>query len=339
MKIRIKYDSAWQNSFLDGSNNEPLPKKGRKYIASMSSLSKRDTNGEYPNFIKREITHDTVMGILNRLIGDQRKLYQTRASEHYWFKDLEDTVTFVDNKQLSSEVVFLKNTSGATDKNSYVGAVKTQHPAFISDYSNELWAVMKLPFDELCDFITDESYQVDKTEQFDPLKVLDLFNSADALKSVDISTNVKKVLDVLKDNFPDADYVNKKGKVNPIMVYCGAMYIQLDRLQSVYDVSSALTKSGGLSGISKRSFTKRDFMAKLSGGTKTIYGNPYLLNRKVKGEGNVTDMLTKASGVLDIDLDLPMDKANELFQLIDDAGVSAFYVGKKGLAYVDKIYC
>ncbi|SCN46662.1 FIG00921294: hypothetical protein [methanotrophic endosymbiont of Bathymodiolus azoricus (Menez Gwen)] len=32
MKIIIDYDSSWRNSFLDPttSNNEPLPKKGRK---------------------------------------------------------------------------------------------------------------------------------------------------------------------------------------------------------------------------------------------------------------------------------------------------------------------
>lgn len=27
MRIIIEYESSWRNSFLDGSNNEPLPKK------------------------------------------------------------------------------------------------------------------------------------------------------------------------------------------------------------------------------------------------------------------------------------------------------------------------
>ena len=69
MKITIEYESSWRNSFLDGNNNEPLPKKGRDFVGSMTSLKKEG------NFLVREITLDTVMGILNRLIGDQRKLY------------------------------------------------------------------------------------------------------------------------------------------------------------------------------------------------------------------------------------------------------------------------
>ena len=72
MKIIVEYESSWRNSFLDGNNNEELPKKGRKFIASMTSLKKPE------NFVQREVTIDTVMGILNRLIGDQRKLYQAR---------------------------------------------------------------------------------------------------------------------------------------------------------------------------------------------------------------------------------------------------------------------
>jgi len=89
MKIIIEYDSSWRNSFLDGSNNEPLPKKGRKFIGSMTSLRKPE------NFKKHELTLDTVMGVLNRLIGDQRKLYQARKdADHYFFKDLESSITF-----------------------------------------------------------------------------------------------------------------------------------------------------------------------------------------------------------------------------------------------------
>jgi hypothetical protein len=38
MQIIIEYESSWRNSFLDGSNNEPLPKGGRNFIASMTTL-------------------------------------------------------------------------------------------------------------------------------------------------------------------------------------------------------------------------------------------------------------------------------------------------------------
>ncbi len=75
MKITIEYEASWRNSFLDGSNNELLPQKGRKYIASIKAIDDKPEN-----FIRRDITKDTVMGVLNRLIGDQRKLYQARHS-------------------------------------------------------------------------------------------------------------------------------------------------------------------------------------------------------------------------------------------------------------------
>ncbi|WP_031434616.1 hypothetical protein [Methylomarinum vadi] len=78
MQIIIEYESSWRNSFLDGSNNEPLPKQGRKFIGSMTNLS------DVKNFIQRDVTLDTVMGLLNRLIGDQRKLYQAREQDNYY---------------------------------------------------------------------------------------------------------------------------------------------------------------------------------------------------------------------------------------------------------------
>lgn len=87
MKIIIEYDSCWRNAFLGGSNNEPVPKKGREFLGSMTSLKKEG------NFKVCENTLDTVMGVLNRLIGDQRKLYQARSKMYesaYYFEALED---------------------------------------------------------------------------------------------------------------------------------------------------------------------------------------------------------------------------------------------------------
>ena len=101
MQIIIEYESSWRNSFLDGSNNEALPKKGRKFIGSMTSLKQ----GE--NFIQREITLNTVMGILNRLIGDQRKLYQARNHPDYYFADIEPLVRFEDKQEVNNnEIVY-----------------------------------------------------------------------------------------------------------------------------------------------------------------------------------------------------------------------------------------
>jgi hypothetical protein len=53
--------------------------------------------------------------------------------------------------------------------------------------------------------------------------------------------------------------------------------------------------------------------------------------------GKVESTLQKASGVLEITLNISPEKAQELKQMIANAGVSAFPLGKKGLAYVSKI--
>ena len=134
MKITIEYEASWRNSFLDGNNNEKLPSKGRKFIGSMKSLGKAE------NFIQRNISLDTVMGILNRLIGDQRKLYQSRESQAYYFKDIEGLVEFEDvPRVINNDMTYIRNITGSTDQNSYTGMIQINDPVFNSEYSNEFW--------------------------------------------------------------------------------------------------------------------------------------------------------------------------------------------------------
>ncbi|MDQ7002766.1 MAG: type I-Fv CRISPR-associated protein Cas5fv, partial [Ghiorsea sp.] len=105
-----------------------------------------------------------------------------------------------------------------------------------------------------------------------------------------------------------------------------------------YDMSSARTKVGGISGISKRGFTKKDFMARFTtGDKKKIWGNPYIHEEFVKGVGKIKHLMTKASGSLEINIDIDRSKAKEIENMIESAGVSSFYLGKKGLAYVTNI--
>lgn len=341
MRITIKYEASWRNSFLDGSNSEPLPKGGRTFVGSMTTLGKRDSQGNYPNFIKREITHDTVMGVLNRLIGDQRKLYQSRNCPKYFFSDLEGHISFSDqqnqDEHINTETVYIRNMEGNTDQNSFTGMIKANDPVFTSDYSNIFWGVLTLDIESLCRFIVDESFQVSSTKQFDPLNALQTLDELNKLKAIDIET-VKNALDTLQKHFSDVAYKIIDSKIKPIELYCSALYLQISRLSQEYEVSLALTKNGGLAGISKRGYTPKDFMDRYTTGRKKpIWGNPYQLKEKRKGEGEVVSLLTKANGTLDILLNIPDDKAQQLKEMIEAAGVSSFYLGKKGLAYVDVI--
>jgi len=119
------------------------------------------------------------------------------------------------------------------------------------------------------------------------------------------------------------------------------LYLKQQRLRKKYpeqDFSAIQGTRGGLIGISKRTFTKSDFMKRFtSGNGKLIFGNPYIRKERVKGVGEVSYFMTKASGQLEINIDIDKDRAVKLKEMIDDAGVSSFYLGKKGLAYVSKI--
>jgi len=334
MKIEIEYEASWRNSFLDGSNDEALPKKGRKFIGSITALKKPE------NYIIRNVTHNTVMGILNRLIGEQRKLYQARKDKNYFFKEVEPLVTFkdkIDPKKTNEELVYLRNMSGNTDQNSFTGMINTNDSMFSSDYSVEFWGVLALDIDELLEFII-HGKEIDNYIELDPLVISDRFAQISKFKALEESETVLKVLEVLEKNFEGTNYKNNKGLVVPLNLYCSALYLQLARLSLLYDMSSALTKTGTITGISKRLFTKKDFMNRFTTGErKKIFGNPYIQKLKIKGVGEVTSMLTKASGVLEIIIDIPRDQAKTLKKMIENAGVSSFYLGKKGLAYITNI--
>ncbi len=334
MKIIIDYESSWRNSFLDGDNNDPLPKKGRKFVGSMTSLRKPE------NFKKRQITLDTVMGVLNRVIGDQRKLYQARSDDNYFFKDIDSVesnkVFFKDNAIETTEMTYIRNISGSTDQNSFTGAIKTNDAMFSSDYSAEFWGVLALNFEALCQFITTKN-KVTVGIDANPIAIIAKLEKLNKEKPVDNEGLANKAMQELIKNFEGIEYLNNKGEIMPISLYCSALYLQLERLSARFDMASAKTKAGGISGISKRGFTTKDFMNRFTTGEKKkIWGNPYIRKERIKGVGEVTSLMTKASGQLEINLDISRDKAKEIKTMIENAGVSSFYLGKKGLAYISQ---
>ena len=297
------------------------------------------------NFIERGITKDTVMGVLNRLIGDQRKLYQARQDPNYWLADVEqaltdeDVVDRADKRISNSEVAFIRNITGSTDQNAFTGMIKSTDAAFTSAFSSELWGVLYLNIDELVQFINDVNYKVAHQLFFDPLIVINQLENLNGLKPIDVQGEIEQTVTFLQNLYPEVDYkLTAKGQLTPISLYTSALYIQIERLKTRFDVSAMLTKSGGLSGISKRGFTKKDFMDRYTtGAKKLIFGNPYMLKKLVKGEGMTVSLLTKASGILEINLNIDQTRAEQIKQQIENAGVSSFYLGKKGLAYVSDI--
>lgn len=210
-------------------------------------------------------------------------------------------------------------------------------PVFNSDYSMQLWSILALDLDELCAWILNGT-TVDKTMDLHPLIIIERLEELNGLKSVALDGVHLASHERLSELFSKFNGLNKKGEVLPISLYCSALYLQLQKLSENYDISSALTKAGGLSGISNNGFTKKDFMSRYTtGDKKKIWGNPYMREEFVAGEGKSKRLLTKVNGQLQIDIDVDQNLARRIQKMIEDAGVSSFYLGKKGLAYVTDV--
>lgn len=339
LTITINYESAWRNSFLTGSNNEPNKPNSRKFIGSMTALRKDE------NRLSRSITKDTVMGVLNRLIGDRRKLYQSRLDENYYFKHLESVLTeehIVDKPIISDEVIFLRNLV-SKDKDGFTGLIKATHPAFSSSFSNSLWSILFYPLDDVLAFIiTGKEIKPKMPKSLDPLDVAFRAEEIGALKGEDVSEQWQAAIDRLSEAFPDVDYrLAANNKFRPAAFYFSAIYLKLAALQDAgVDVSCVLSRSGLIRGISKRSFTHADFMMPfVTGERKMTIGGPYMSIDRFKdgNAGVVKNLLKTATGTLTLNLPLNNLESTELIYLIQSAGVGTFRLGKKGLAYVSSL--
>jgi len=135
-----------------------------------------------------------------------------------------------------------------------------------------------------------------------------------------------EIIDLLSKKYPDKDYYDK-GKIYVMSLYSIALYLQVERMiNNNLKMDYCLKKSGEIQiqGFSKRNFNGvRDFLNKLAGNYKKTVGTP--------------SVVTKASGELIITLNINQQEADNLKNMIDNAGVSSFYLGKKGLAYVKDI--
>ena len=388
MKIVIEFDSIWQNSFLYGDNDE-IPKGKKK--GDFKATSRND------KIDHKKITKSTVLGILSRLIGDQRKLYQARESDDYYFRDKEDLIDFqvIQSKSDTwSEKVFITNKNETRPhQRSYLGVIKDDEKLFFSETAPMLWSILYMSIDEVLDFIISDKMSTKRVnskpdfllkrieviqnfdtliftkdivlhiekaienkkenflkkeqnylnllspslkqsksislakekmeEEIDKLKgdIEKLLNSKNK-QSLDLK--LKKVLDLLSKNYPEQVYY-EKGRIFPMSLYSVSLYLQVERMleENLEGVELDLN-NGKIQGFSKRYFNGvRDFLNKLAGNYKKTTGTPY--------------PLTKASGILEINIDIERDEAKLLKQFIENAGLSSFYLRKKGLAYVTNI--
>ena len=355
-------------------------------------------------YIVKDITKNTILGVLCRLIGDQRKLYQVKESENYYFRELEDEISFQIDPQkecISEETVYIVNKSEKRPaQKKFLGVIPDDTPLFFSKTAPKLWSVLYLDIKNLLNFIisgdvcnqsgsshptdllvrirelTDNaknqgaplitierkfeilkeqcekiknrfqrreekyislgnptkpqisSFQTAKTKYIEDLS--DLQTKIDELKNdldqSEFDERLMQAIGFLNRAYPDESYL-ENGRCFRISLYSAALYLQAERLiLSGLSLEYCTNKQGKIfiQGFSKRGFNGiRDFLNRLAGNKKKTIGTPY--------------PLTKSSGFLDIRIDVDKDKAIEIESLIRNAGVSSFYLGKKGIAYVSDI--
>ncbi|MEX0288083.1 MAG: type I-Fv CRISPR-associated protein Cas5fv [Flavobacteriaceae bacterium] len=356
MKLIIEYESSWRNVFCDGSNNEPTDKNGRRFIASSQSIN----HSKESTYKETEVTKNTVLGILNRLIGERRKLFQIKQSDSNYFADIENCIHFKDSPtSIDNEIVYLRNSNNSTDKKSFSGVINADVPAFNSKQGKLLWGVLKLTFDEAVSYLTDKS---DMTElETSPLQVIEQFElvaSAKPIKYDKVAPEDKdkyiKVSNLVGKILPNSKNLNANG-FSFKFFYADMLRIRMKYLEeSGYDFSEIKTKKGNISGVNPSGITFKDFIKPyVSGSSKLVYGNPYLVTKPVfapltaqeiaekealglepKGEFLMGKALKKASGTLTIEIDVSKQRAREIKTLIENAGVLTFKVGKKSVAYI-----
>ena len=337
MEIEIEYEGSWRNSFLSGSNNEPLPKGGRKFIGSGASIKANK------GLTVAEVTKSTVLGVLSRLIGDQRKLYQAKAAPNFYFADIEQSIDFVDlvNADCATqELVYLRNYNKSTDQQSFTGVVSygDKAKAFNDVFSEELWGMVFLSIDELHAHFLGGGTEFPK-RNYCPMTVVDQVKSLkpEKIKVDEKSLELIAYFASLDEKFYPK-YQELLGKsFDVVQLNLMGLLAQFQRLKGKYDMSSASSKTGTLKGsVSFKALSVRDFVTAYSDcNRKVIFGAPYIY--KEKGAGKEDQKLTKKSGKLIIKIDVDDDRAMEIEMLIKCAGVSAFKVGKKGLAYIKEI--
>lgn len=190
MRISIEYDSCWHMGFLADDDKKPIEKVNNKtnlhhefgYMQKFVATSK--TRGEK----ECHTTNSTILGVLCRLIGDQRKLYQARSSDNYYFADIEGIITFKSVKQETvSELVYLTNKSDdRCGQGNWLGVISDDNPWFNSPFAVQFWSILFLDRNELLKFIlSKQSYMPAEAKNIvcKPTKLLYRLNQITDIKS------------------------------------------------------------------------------------------------------------------------------------------------------------
>lgn len=336
MLIEINYDSKWGNSFLGEADS----KGKRPYIASSSRMNDgKNKNNALELYKEREISLSTVQGVLYRLLGARHSLRYLLENDESILSSLinEDMISFKVRDEIKwEELVFLRNNSGSTDQNSYSG-IPNESLLEVKGIK-KVFDVLYYSREQLLDFV------ISNAESVIEAPTLSIIEIANRLQELYKDAAFKITEDEFdKVNSATEAFLGKSCHAKANLALLAINKSMIAFISKTGLQSDCLTSNNTLSGISMNgnSFTLKDFMKKFAN-PKIVYGNPYKTDFWVDNPVNgklkkFNKCMTKSSGVLEIEISGDIDTQIKLKELIENAGVSSFYLGKKGLAYINNI--
>lgn len=339
MKIKINFQGGWENSFVEGSIDDFGQK--RKYIGS--------GKGGFENYKDIKTTKNTVLGILYRLIGDQRKLIQIKNDSNPYFKELDPFIEFEEESSVDEETVYLRNSnSDVFDRNGFSGPQKIESTElFDAKYFNRIWGVLSYSVEELMNLIISGKETICAFPKMDRIKIgillatkIDKNKKYNEEKETKVHNNEELIASLIRRNFISPE---ERQNVTPykMLVFCGIYCVLENILSEEPSFKKNLSAKGKISGLAYKSFTLKDFLSAI-GEKKKIIGNPSKWEGWTLGNNNKKIKqhlhLKRKRGTLTIHLNIDKEKELELRELIESAGVGSFVLGKKGLAYIDSIW-
>ena len=189
------------------------------------------TRGEKPT----PITKNTILGVLCRLIGDQRPLWQAKKSTNYYFSDIEDKVDepiLQQDREEVDELVYLTNKSDdRCSQQGFLGVLDNCNPWFFSDLSPVLWSILYLNRNEIINFIL--SGEVHRPTYLDP----EICKPTALLKRLSNITNIK--IDIGKPWF---DEVRASTEINALEGRIQKLLLKKDALLAKTESKPPKTK-------------------------------------------------------------------------------------------------
>jgi len=146
----------------------------------------------------------------------------------------------------------------------------------------------------------------------------------------------EEIMKSLKDNFKEVKYMDNDIKKYKIFIY-SALYMCYEYLHKKYEMVSGpknelnckefgdvqFNHNKWSAGISHRNITPKDLIARVANSANTI--------------SYPVENITVSDGTIVINCDIQEAEAKQLKEMIEEANVGVFRVGKKGTAYIKDI--